>query len=108
MELGNTISELRGKKGLSQKALAEALGLSTTYLSLIENNKRVPAVQTLHKFCEALDVPLPVLLFLSLSESDVSPAKKEAYRTLVPSLKGALLNFFTSSDGTDKVSVLSR
>lgn len=40
MKIGGRIKRLRHQKGLSQTQLAEVLGISTSYLNLIEHNRR--------------------------------------------------------------------
>lgn len=41
----NRIAELRKEKLISQEKLAEQVGLSRTYISEIENNKKQPNVK---------------------------------------------------------------
>ena len=48
------LKELRKKKGLTVQQLADAVGLSKSYVSDIENGKRQANSVRLHKFAEAL------------------------------------------------------
>jgi transcriptional regulator with XRE-family HTH domain len=62
MTIGHTIKMCRIQRGWSQTALAESAGISVSYLSLLERNKRDPVLSLLLKVITALGVP-PVLFF---------------------------------------------
>ncbi len=59
--LGRTIRRLRMEKGLAQQALAARLGISASYLNLIEHDQRGVTASLLIKLTEALEVDLAVL-----------------------------------------------
>ncbi|HDR7066662.1 MULTISPECIES: helix-turn-helix transcriptional regulator [Bacillus cereus group] len=50
----NKIAELRKEKLMSQETLAGLVGLSRTYISEIENNKKQPNVKLAIKIAEIL------------------------------------------------------
>ncbi|HVP21699.1 MAG TPA: helix-turn-helix domain-containing protein [Anaerolineaceae bacterium] len=56
--VGRKLRELRNKKGLSLRALAERSGLNFNTLSLVENGKSSPSVGTLQQIALALEVPI--------------------------------------------------
>ena len=56
------IQKYRIKGGYSQERLAEAVDLSTSYISEIENGKKRPSMKTLEKIAAVLGVPLVALL----------------------------------------------
>ena len=56
--VGQRIRELRTKKELSLRALAELSGLSTNAISLIERGDNSPTVSSLHSLSNALGVPV--------------------------------------------------
>jgi transcriptional regulator with XRE-family HTH domain len=56
------VRRLRSKKGLSQKALAEAIGISVSYVSMLERGERSPPLETIEKMARALRVPPATLL----------------------------------------------
>jgi len=62
MEIGATIRTIRKKKGITIGQLCEATGLSQGFLSLVENNKTSPSLNTLDSIAGALEVPLSFLL----------------------------------------------
>jgi transcriptional regulator with XRE-family HTH domain len=57
------IKTLRQEKGLSQKALAEQVGVTDAYITMLESGKRKnPSLEILKKLAKALGVPVTALL----------------------------------------------
>lgn len=52
------IKELLKEKGLTSKALAEALGVTTVTVSYIINGKTNPSLETVSRIAEVLGVPV--------------------------------------------------
>ncbi|MDO5299481.1 MAG: helix-turn-helix transcriptional regulator [Clostridia bacterium] len=67
--LGRRVQSERTALGLTQAQVAEQMGISTQYLGLIENGKRIPSVDTLVALCYALNAPVEYLLEDSLPEN---------------------------------------
>ena len=59
--IGRTVRRLRMDKGLAQQALAARLGISASYLNLIEHDQRAVTATLLIKLTEALQVDLAAL-----------------------------------------------
>ncbi len=59
--IGRTVRRLRTEKRWTQQALAARLGISASYLNLIEHDQRAVTASLLIKLTEALDVELAVL-----------------------------------------------
>lgn len=95
MDLGIKIKQIRKQKSLTQDAFAKACGITQTYLSQIENNIKEPNLATLKKISEVLNVPLPILFFLSMDDNDVDPKKREAFKLVNPSINSLVNEFFT-------------
>ncbi len=57
-KLGYKVRRVRRERGLTQARMAEALGISTSYLNLIENNQRSVTVPVLLQLARAFDVDL--------------------------------------------------
>jgi transcriptional regulator with XRE-family HTH domain len=55
--LGDELRDARTKAGLTQEQLSFAAKIDRTYVSLLENNKKSPTVDTLFRICDALGVP---------------------------------------------------
>lgn len=94
MELGKVINVLIKRKGLTQVDVAKRIGKSTTALSQIIKGNYNPNPDTLDKICKVLDVPQPILYFLTISEKDIPSDKLEIYRMLAPSIKEFLIKIF--------------
>jgi len=56
------VRRLRSKKRLSQKALADKVGISVSYVSMLERGQRSPPLETIEKMAKALGVPPASLL----------------------------------------------
>jgi predicted transcriptional regulator/transcriptional regulator with XRE-family HTH domain len=56
--IGRTVRRLRGERDLSQQALATRLGISASYLNLIEHDQRAVTASLLIKLAETLRVDL--------------------------------------------------
>jgi transcriptional regulator with XRE-family HTH domain len=58
----SNVRRLRAKKSLSQKALADKVGISVSYVSMLERGQRSPPLETIEKMAKALGVPPGALL----------------------------------------------
>jgi transcriptional regulator with XRE-family HTH domain len=61
IHLGKTARYLRERKGLSQRDVANALGITQVHLSNIENSKALPSAALLDRYRELWGVDLYVL-----------------------------------------------
>jgi predicted transcriptional regulator/DNA-binding XRE family transcriptional regulator len=61
VQIGRTIRRLRNERNLSQQALANRLGVSASYLNLIEHDQRTLSGALLIKLGEALNLDLAAL-----------------------------------------------
>ena len=94
MDLGNVIKNARKQKKFTQNEFASLCGITQTYLSLIENNLKEPNLSTLKTIGEKLNIPLPILFFLSMTEGDIQPNKRKAFQIVSPSVKSLVNEFF--------------
>ena len=94
MDLGITIRNIRKQRGQTQSEFASICGISQTYLSQIESNQREPNLSTLKIISNELNVPLPILFFLSLDIDDIQQNKREAFEIISPSVKSLVNEFF--------------
>jgi transcriptional regulator with XRE-family HTH domain len=65
-QLGQRIRELREALSFTQEALAEAAGISVSYVSMIEHAQRLPHIETLAVLAKALGITLSQL-FLDMN-----------------------------------------
>jgi len=77
MTIGMAIRTLRASAGLQQQELAARVGISASFLSLIERDKRDPTVRLLRDIGNSLGVPPGVLVAAAL-QSDMPPTSAEA------------------------------
>jgi transcriptional regulator with XRE-family HTH domain len=77
MKFGNAIKMCRVRKNLKQSELAELSGISTSYLSLLEQNKRDPNISTITSIAKALQIPMSILTFLATEPDELSEINKE-------------------------------
>lgn len=50
------VQRLRSKRKMSQKALADRVGISVSYVSMLERAQRSPPLETIEKMARALGV----------------------------------------------------
>ena len=63
MVIGDRLRALRDEKKLSQGDIEKRTGLLRVYISRVENNHTVPAIETLEKLARALEIPLYQLFY---------------------------------------------
>lgn len=56
MTIGENIRKYRKEKGLTQKELAERLGVSQAMITQYENGKRIPKIDTINNIAGALEM----------------------------------------------------
>jgi transcriptional regulator with XRE-family HTH domain len=61
MEIGRNIANYRKLKRLTQKELAETIGMSRGHIVAIERGRRIPKIKTLARIAECLGVDLELL-----------------------------------------------
>jgi transcriptional regulator with XRE-family HTH domain len=95
IHVGQTARQLRESLGLTQVEMAEALGLSSIYISKIENDHSFPTRQVIERYREKFGVDLYVLAWcqhgdieklpvaVRESASALAKAWEERFETLV-------------------------
>lgn len=68
--LGNTLKRLRGIYGYSAKEMSELLGISSSYLSEIENGKKKVSMDLLECYSELLGLRVSTLVRFSEDYED--------------------------------------
>ena len=72
--LGKRIKEYRVKRNLTQEVLSEKVEISSVFLSQIENNKRIPSLETVYKVAKALNISID-----SLFDDELTPYQELEY-----------------------------
>lgn len=86
--LGPTIAKLRDRAHMTQKELAEKVGVSNVFLSDVERGKKFPKVETLCLIAEALNVSCDALLYDEVPDAHLT--------TVNQLLAGKSLKYVTS------------
>jgi len=73
--IGRCLRELRARRNLSIRTLAEQSGLNANTLSLIENSRTSPSVSTLKQLASALDVPITAFFKTGTPKNNISYQK---------------------------------
>lgn len=93
--IGQQIRDLRKSRNLTQRELAEQVGLNFTYLSRIENDRldadQTPREETLQKIADALNADADELLLLARRIPD-------SYRNRILAKPGMFRRILTLSD----------
>lgn len=70
LQIGHAIKVLRTSRKLSQRELAFIIGVTESYVCLIENDRRMPHWATLCAFAQALQVPVSLICQLAEAHPD--------------------------------------
>lgn len=83
MNLGRAIALCRKQREMNQAELAERAGVSVSYISLLEKNKRKdPTLSTIQNVSEALGVPSSILFFLAADQTELAGLSPELQEKL--------------------------
>lgn len=96
LDVGFKIKLLRKQQRLTLKELSEKSGLSVSFISDIENNRRNPNLQNLNKLSDSLGVPVTNLLETNQEVKCIEP---------LPELE--ILNIYQSLPDDKKVEAKS-
>lgn len=96
MNIGISIRAIRKERvpHLNQSEFANLIGITQTYLSQIETGSKTPTIKVLESISEAFEIPLPIIFWFGLEESDISEYKKEYFRFLKPTVDSMINEFF--------------
>jgi transcriptional regulator with XRE-family HTH domain len=92
LTLGNAIKLVRTASGIKQRVLAEKLGITSNYLSLVENGKREPSISFLNRLAKALSVPVGIFfLWQELGPGQTDNRPLDQIRELLTRLEAMYL-----------------
>ena len=75
INMTETIKTKMQEKGLTQKQMAELVGVSQAYISYIVNRQRTPSLRIALKIARVLDCPVDIL-FDSLHSENISTKRR--------------------------------
>ena len=94
MNISKALKEARKRTILNQKEFADKLGISQTYLSLLEAGKKTPSMDLIQVYSELLKTPVAIFLFKAMTDKDVHPSKKKVFNQLQPVINNLIDEFF--------------
>lgn len=99
MNLGKSIRTFRKslQPKVGQREYAKSIGITQSYLSLIEAGVKEPSTTLLKTIADKHNTPMAVFLWFSTEEQDVDPKKIEFFRMLKPSVDALLKEFIVES-----------
>lgn len=92
--LGNTLKRLRGIYGYSAKEMSELLGISSSYLSEIENGKKIVSMDLLECYSELLGLRVSTLVRFSEDYEDAE--LNNAGQKFITSLMSKLIEAYSN------------
>lgn len=106
LSIGENLKLIRKQKKQSQTLFAKSLGISRTYLSDLENDRKSPSIETVTKIAEKLNISTLYLLegkktFEDLSIEDQTRLRKEHIKNLTAVDEGELLSLFYYLDNLE-------
>jgi len=92
MSIAERLVSLRKHKGLTQQALADAIGLHVTQVKRYEHNQSQPSLETLKKIAKALRVSIDSLVFnkQELMPDDSLALQFQAVTNLAPNQQAVI------------------
>lgn len=96
MNIGISIRSIRKERvpHLNQSEFAKLIGITQTYLSQIETGAKTPNISVLEEISKRFEIPLPIIFWFGLEESDIAEHKKEYFRFLKPTVDSMIDEFF--------------
>lgn len=101
MNFGERIKYLRTKKGLTQKELADKMGVSSSWIGMYESGRRKPKLGTLRKIATALEVDVSSLYsYVDTDDPDVFILRfdKENFQCYTTPVKDAVTHIKVEVD----------
>lgn len=90
-DIGQTARYVRERLGMTQRAAADALGVSAVHLSNVERGRTVPSSSLLARFKDVYKIDVYVLAFCLDDEADDAPVGlRKARRTLADAMRQSL------------------
>ena len=86
MDIGLAIKTVRKLQSVKQCDLAKEIGVSQSFLSLIESNKKNPSIGTLDKISAFFEIPIPIILWYGLDVYGIPFIKQHVYYCIKPAI----------------------
>lgn len=97
--IGNVLKRTRAIYGYKATEMCSKLGISASYLSEIENNKKKPSLELLEKYAEIYDIRLSSLILLSENFEDAEKSGSGKGSIIIRNMMNQLINSMANSAG---------
>lgn len=84
---------------MSQKELAERLGISRSHISELESGKKKPSYDLLEKYSDVFDVPVSNLIFFSEHIENIKEVELSNFRNIIASKILSIMEFVANKSG---------
>lgn len=92
MEYGKAIKVARSVAGLTQRELAAKVGITPSYLSLIEAGRRSPTLPTVERIARCIGLPVHLLFLLAAEPDQLKKASKQDIAAVANTLLHLLMD----------------
>jgi transcriptional regulator with XRE-family HTH domain len=82
LRIGRTLKDLRAARDLTQQDLADDLGISASYLSLLESGKRRTTRKILRGLSDYLDIPAGYFVIEAMQLTGLEPRHRDVIQEL--------------------------
>lgn len=95
--IGDVLKRTRAIYGYKASEMSSLLGISNSYLSEIENNKKQPSLELLQNYSKVLGIKLSSLILLSENFEEAS--KNDQIQEFTKNMMLRLINFMSKNKG---------
>jgi len=110
--VGENIKKVRKSKGLTQKELAEMLGVSQQTVAQYERTDKMPKIKTIKTIAEVLNVPVDTIIFSYPDgqgyELMFENAQKEAKAANDKIIKNEFIKYYDKLNSSGKLKAIER
>lgn len=94
--MGEVLKKIRTIYGYTAKEMSNLLGISPSYLSEIENNKKKPSLDLLEKYSEIFEIKVSAIIAMVENYNDDTKNKKGINKIMVN-----FMNYMASLHGDE-------
>lgn len=95
--IGDVLKRTRAIYGYKATEMSSLLGISSSYLSEIENNKKQPSLELLQRYSSILGIKLSSLILLSENLDEAS--KQNKGQEFIAKMMLKLINYMSNGKG---------
>jgi len=101
MKFGSTIRRLRKRQGINQQILADRIGVTQTYLSLLESDQKTPSINLINSLSRELKIPPSILAYLTLDKREILKNKHDAFEKINPLIEDLIQQILIDDENSE-------